>query len=540
MFPNSSLTCKGTDKKYDLYIWGNAYADETSNYNLLHPFKIEKFYDIEGKDISSKFKEIKSIEFGKYFTAVINKEGELFIWIKPIMNCNPDRPVDEQTIQEYSDILVSPGNSRRGVLKISGKLKVKEVKFTQDKLFFTDTRGDLYMHNLVIGKVERSSYFVKGPDIPSEININSSIIKVKEIQNVKQIDTGHDHIMILNDKGEVYGMGDDSFGQLGLGTFTDERERQMKSYGNFIIRREKLPKKSLAQNIEKIACGDNHTIFLDKDSHVYGCGYNRYLQLSNDQSYRDKIIGLNKPTSISKMNSSLIVSDVVLNTNTVKRVVDVVCSGNCSFFVVKEESKGSEDGRQPKQLLNYEVYGCGEGLKGVLGINQIRHISDIELLPDISGLQNEKTHNPIEIQGLSCGSKHCLLLLKNPRMVFSWGDNEYGQLGTNSRVFTESPFPMLEEFTVPNKILKVFAGKHNSAFICESSSEEKVQELMKRDNDIYASQVKEKEVKKKEAKERRANVALDKGVEYSLETENKKVELRNKFYDLMGQFKKYL
>ena len=68
-----------------------------------------------------------------------------------------------ESILNYSEVLFPPNNIRKGVIKISGRLKVDQVQFTKDKLFFVDNRGDMYMHNLVIGKIENNSHYIKGP-----------------------------------------------------------------------------------------------------------------------------------------------------------------------------------------------------------------------------------------------------------------------------------------------------------------------------------------------------------------------------------------
>ena len=41
--------------------------------------------------------------------------------------------------------------------------------------------------------------------------------KIKDLSNIKQIACGIDHVLFLNKKGEVYSMGDDTFGQCGTG-----------------------------------------------------------------------------------------------------------------------------------------------------------------------------------------------------------------------------------------------------------------------------------------------------------------------------------
>ena len=119
------------------------------------------------------------------------------------------------------------------------------------------------MHDLIIGSLEKnnSHYIKNGPQIPSELNISQNLVKISEISDVNSINTGKDHLVVLLKNGDCYGMGDDSFGQLGLGTFTEERQKQMKTHGNFLLRRKKKPKKILVKNIKKVACGDNLLFF---------------------------------------------------------------------------------------------------------------------------------------------------------------------------------------------------------------------------------------------------------------------------------------
>ena len=127
------------------------------------------------------------------------------------------------------------------------------------------------------------------------------------------------------------------------------------------------------EKISKIVCGENHSLALSKNGNVFGFGFNHFHQLSNDEIYRMKIIGLNKPT--------LILRDKFGNLN----VLDISASRNCSFFMCKD-STGA-----------YIFYSAGEGLRGQLGQNVIKHMSDVEVMPDISGLINSETMKPLKI-----------------------------------------------------------------------------------------------------------------------------------------------
>lgn len=492
----------------DLYIWGNGDVDNSTDYSTFHPHKIEKYFDINGKDISIKFNCIKHVEFGDYFTSVINDEGEVYTWISPYTEGKKNLYKKEEEEVNCNN------NIRENIIKVSGNLKVKDVKFTHNKLFMLTESGDVYLYTLLIGKLN-NKFYIKTNDRPDDINIDSNLIKVSEIRNIKQISTGKDHILMLTNEGDVYGMGDDSFGQLGLETYSEERYKQMKTYGNFIKRREKKPKKLNISNIDKIACGDNHSLLLDTNNNVYGMGYNRFLQLSNDKLYRQKYIGLNKPTIINLENainnkesnssnsgkdvgfsgltafrSNDNVSSYINNDISSQKFVDIVCSANCTFFITKQYISDSIN----KENTSY-IYSAGEGLKGTLGVNYIKHMSDIEIVPDLSGLVNKLTNKPLEIKSFACGNQHCILLYKNPRMIFVWGNNEFGELGTKNREFLESPLPMLEEYTIPLKILNVYAGKKCSAFTCVKNDDFKVKELIKKDDDLINMQLKERKLK---------------------------------------------
>jgi alpha-tubulin suppressor-like RCC1 family protein len=253
----------------------------------------------------------------------------------------------------------------------------------------------------------------------------------------------------------------------------------MKTYSNFILRRERKPKKiPVPEPIKKVVCGSNHTLALSVNGNVYGFGNNKYEQLSNDDEYKQGIIGVNKPTIFSPDKFKHM------------EIKDIAASGNCSFFVSFD-----------KKNKTYYFYSAGEGLRGTLGQNLIKHISDIDLMPDISGLINENTMSPFEPMKLVCGNKHCLLLFRNPRILYVWGDNEYGELGTRDRLFYESPIPMLEEYNLPFKIMNISAGNYNSAFICEKLKNEEKKKLLRLDENKHEEEM--SKIKKKRKKEKK-------------------------------------
>jgi alpha-tubulin suppressor-like RCC1 family protein len=466
-------------KNTDVYIWGNGYVNNnTSVYTNFHPHRIKKYENTKKMDQIPK--DIIDISFGQHIGACIDKNNNLYAWREPKLNSEKEEGIDN--------------HQRKDVRKLAEGLKVTSITFTYDKLFLLDKNGDVYFYNISIHQPQSEEFFTTSLPEP-EVAIVENLIHVKELKNIQQIATGKDHFIALDKHGKLYGMGDDSYGQLGLGNFSQQREQQMKMYNNFIQRRERLPKPiDVNEKGKKIVCGENHTLVLTESGNVYAFGYNRYLQLSNDPLYRQGLIGLNKAT--------IIPADKLKN----MKVVDIAASRNCSFFVCKNENNGT-----------YHFFSAGEGLRGQLGQNLIKHMSDVEEMPDISGLINADTLKPFEPMKLKCGLNHCLLLFKNPRLIYLWGNNEFGELGTRDRVFYESPIPMLEEYSLPFNILNFGVGFNSSAFICEKVDPVKKKQILEQDLKLYEEQKKNIKKKKKKATIEEENKLEKTGFSKSLE-----------------------
>ncbi len=539
-------------RETDIFIWGNGYINNTSKYSNYHPHRIKKyvFYShllnhvknlskqndnqeineitneyinrnnnekenmvnfnnlirFYNKKIFSELNQLNEkddqkrinfidLAFNESICAGIDKNFDLYVWREPPLNAEKESFINNRI--------------RIGIQKLADNHKVIETKLTKDKLFFLNDKGDVYFYKIDIFQPRSDDFFETSlPETQIIIDKNKPI-HVKEFKDIKMLATGKDHILALDKDGIVFGMGDDSFGQLGLGTFKEEREQHMKVYNNFIERRERLPKKiDFTEKISKIVCGENHSLALSVDGNVYGFGFNRFLQLSNDQLYRQKIIGLNKPT--------LIPQDKFKNL----KVLDIAASKNCSFFMVKDKDN------------TYHFFSAGEGLRGELGQNIIKHMSDVEEMPDISGLVNSENLKPFEPMKITCGSNHCLLLFKNPRIIYVWGSNEYGELGTKDRVNYESPIPILEEYSLPFKILNISASNKNSAFICEKVDPIKTKEILEKDRLMY-----EAEMQKKNKKKKSKNSEIHEKDKSDIK---EKTYLRSKLDDIYREIKRYL
>ena len=75
-------------------------------------------------------------------------------------------------------------------------------------------------------------------------------------------------------------------------------------------------------------------------------------------------------------------------------------------------------------LVYEQVYGCGNNLKGSLGINRTSHVQDLTLAPDISDLFDE-ANQPLFINNIQCGRRHCICSFDYGGFLY-WGDNTAG------------------------------------------------------------------------------------------------------------------
>ena len=78
---------------------------------------------------------------------------------------------------------------------------------------------------------------------------------------------GGSHILLLNDKGQVYSYGNNcKYGQLGLGDVQSiDEPTRISSLGNVVVM--------------EMACGDNHSLLVSQDGNVYSFGNGKYGQL---------------------------------------------------------------------------------------------------------------------------------------------------------------------------------------------------------------------------------------------------------------------
>lgn len=199
--------------------------------------------------------------------------------------------------------------------------------------------------------------------------------------DVKQIEAGYVHSVLLKNDGTVWSCGGNDYGQLGLsGTFDQKYFNQVTSLSDIIY----------------ITCSAYNTYALSANGDLYGAGFNSAGQL-----------GLGNQT-----NSS---SFVRIATN-VKRVA----AGSLNLYYLKNDGT---------------LWSTGDNGYGQLGINTSAANS-----PAMSPVN--VTTNVDKVKDIACCMNQTVYMLKTDGTVWSCGRNDYGQLGmtgVNNTVFNKIP-----------------------------------------------------------------------------------------------------
>ena len=173
---------------------------------------------------------------------------------------------------------------------------------------------------------------------------------------------------ILKNNGTLWGCGDNSYGELGLGDTTDR-----KTFVHITTN---------ADNIKSVYCGYQHTLILKNDGTLWGCGYNGYGQLG-----------------LGDVDKKIVFTQIVTNADNIK---SIYC-GDKHTIILKNDGT---------------LWGCGENDYGQLGLGDTNNRDTFTQI----------TTNTDNIKSVYCGLRQTLIL-KNDGTLWVCGQNNSGQLG---------------------------------------------------------------------------------------------------------------
>jgi len=223
-------------------------------------------------------------------------------------------------------------------------------------------------------------------------------------RRVVKISVGDLHGGFVTNSGELYMMGDNADGQLGVGD-VENRPTPFK----------------VRESVYSVGCGRYHTVIVDTVGDLHSSGFGLYGQLGN-QSHESLSV-LTRVTSDHQF-------------------VAVTCGMFSSYATTKLG----------------EVYSCGKGDSGNLGLCHRENVYEFSRI---------KSLKDCRIRLVSAGTAHTLFLTSKGG-VYSTGDGRFGQLGSSQpSIVAPHPLPINEYITNINCDLdySVVTNRHKESHI---------------------------------------------------------------------------
>uniref|UniRef100_A0A671SI96 HECT and RLD domain containing E3 ubiquitin protein ligase 3 n=1 Tax=Sinocyclocheilus anshuiensis TaxID=1608454 RepID=A0A671SI96_9TELE len=234
------------------------------------------------------------------------------------------------------------------------------------------------------------------------------LVGALDAQKIAGVSCGQAHSLVVNEQGQVFAWGAGEGGQLGLGAAEEA------------VRVPRLIKKLCEHRISQVMCGKQHCIALSKDGQLFVWGENSSGQLG---------LGKGEPSTLSPQP---------LRSLCGIPLAQISAGGDHSFAL----------------SLSGAVFGWGKNSAGQLGLNDEQ---DRAVPCHIKFLRSQK------VVYISCGEEHTAALTKEGGL-FTFGNGSRGQLGHDST--RNEPLPRRVMELMGTEVSQIACGRHHTlAFV---------------------------------------------------------------------------
>ncbi|KAL3996599.1 proline-rich transmembrane protein 2 [Sarotherodon galilaeus] len=241
--------------------------------------------------------------------------------------------------------------------------------------------------------------------------ISPEVVGALDTQKITMVSCGRGHSMAVNEQGQLFAWGAGDGGQLGLGTTETT------------VRIPRLVKRLCDHRISQVMCGNQHCIALSRDGQLFTWGQNTSGQLGLGKGEPSKLF----PHPLKSLAGI--------------PLAQITAGGDHSFAL----------------SLSGAVFGWGKNRAGQLGLNDKQ---DRAVPCHIKFLRSQK------VVYISCGDEHTAALTKDGGL-FTFGDGSWGQLGHGSTNSELLPRRVLE--LMGTEVSQIACGRHHTLAFVPSS-----------------------------------------------------------------------
>ena len=412
---------------------------------------------------------IKSISSGWQHNLVINNQGEIFSFGRnqefqcglPNLDKN-NNCSNTENINDPTNISII-NNNLRAIKVFCGN--EHSLILSKDKNVYGVGNNEYGL----LGIPEKGIKTFKPIKINFRAAINENIIKDYN-GKINNISCGTLHNLALTDDGNIFSWGSFQGGQLGLSSDLLLKENTINKKQELFINIPTIIPYFMKNGIkiEKIACGEAHSLALSVKGKPYswGFGINGQLGLGfcedsfepgqgliQSRIFEPQLIKIFK--DYNNINNNYNCDNIKINDINCGKTFSIFLSNTNNLFacgINDLNQLGLKDAEPNKNLYNPSIQ-C-----------------DDYIYPTLLKCFDSK-----KVEKISCGEGHCLAIVKdlnnNSETIWSWGNNKFGQLGHGSVVKISLPKEVvyLTEYNM-NNFSEVSCGGFHSLCLLKSKN----------------------------------------------------------------------
>ncbi|PSK42595.1 Protein FMP25, mitochondrial [Elsinoe australis] len=431
LISSQHLQVKRSWENPGVYAWGSnagrVVAPDSTEAFIKTPRRL-KFFDNQ---------LLRDLKLDKTFGAAIDENGNLFQWGTGYAQ---DCTAPTKTL--HGKDLVSLSLSRDRIIALSSGGKVYSVPVSREDQEAGNKPSEAGWIPFWNGKSPISYRKIA----PKDLGWN---------EKVKQVSSGLEHMLLLTNKGRLFSAAaaSDSYparGQMGVPGLS----WLTKPEGPYDMPHEIKTLKGF--EIAQVACGDYHSLCLDKEGRVFGFGDNSSGQLGFEYSSDANAVDVPTLLPTTKLYSGSSQSS---------KVTSIAAGGTNSYFTA-DATKVAPPGASAEEMrglgrVSADTFAFGSGIWGNLGNGRWTHVQSTPTkIPSLSSLfEYDEIKNvtmPIRLAYLSVGATHAAAVMGNVTYtdasagssendtnwgadIVFWGNNESFQLGTGKRNNVSTP-----------------------------------------------------------------------------------------------------